>query len=620
MSARLCLLFLAGILPLLPSPLVAQATPVSEVIEIPSWPSPEGEPYFLYSPTAIPLAKGGFALGLGGWAFVEQDWWDRYSACGALLLGPQGEIGELYELDDGRGLRDWEPWPPSLAPRPDGGFRAVWSVSSYGAIPLFLDGEAIVPDVEGICTAWPQIAANPAGRFAVTWLEDDCRWDRWERPGALVLQVFNAAGRPGPQIRLELQASYRETGHPQIGIDRNGRIVVIWREGTTLRGQRFSREGLSLGPRMILAEAVAGESGFLGMTAAGSFLVAWNTFSPLLGWETRLQWWSSGGRPEVPGLEIPGSPLVALASDHHGNLALLRKSDSDELLLDLLNRDLVRQGTTISVGTSPDDHSGLNNALALSDTGRLLTVWSFGYRARVWQARHEADACVWRDGTFLCDTANDGDTAEKQIALTDGLTAPLPFLADWNGDGRADPCVFGNGRFGCDTAHNGGYAEDWSPPISTAGDKPLLGDLNGDGKADPCVRRGAAVLCDLARDGGSKDLRIVFGTDGDKVLLGDPNGDGKDDPCLLRAGHLLCDTAHNGGLAELRLDLRPLAAQGTTLFGDVNGDGRDEACRFTGERFVCGVYPVSGGVPVERIEIVFGKPGDIPLLGDLDAF
>ena len=56
------------------------------------------------------------------------------------------------------------------------------------------------------------------------------------------------------------------------------------------------------------------------------------------------------------------------------------------------------------------------------------------------------------------------------------------------------------------------------------------------------------------------------------------------------------------------------------LFGDVNGDGRDEACRFTGDRFVCGVYAVSGGVPTDTIEIVFGQPGDIPLLGDLDAF
>jgi hypothetical protein len=52
----------------------------------------------------------------------------------------------------------------------------------------------------------------------------------------------------------------------------------------------------------------------------------------------------------------------------------------------------------------------------------------------------------------------------------------------------------------------------------------------------------------------------------------------------------------------------------------VNGDGRDEACLWHQGRLECGVFPAEGGLPLDRVERWFGQVGDVPLLGDLDAF
>lgn len=242
---------------------------------------------------------------------------------------------------------------------------------------------------------------------------------------------------------------------------------------------------------------------------------------------------------------------------------------------------------------------------------------------QVWQALRDADSCVRRGGQFLCDTAGDGGAPEEAMAFGSGDPREIPFLADWDGDGRTDPCLYRGRQFFCDTAHDGGLAEARTLDVGLPGDVPLLGDLDGDGRADPCVRRGVAFLCDRARDGGSKDLKIPFGLRSDLPLLGDPDGDGRDDPCVYRGGLFLCDTGHDGIAAELRLDLGSAlsaSALQAPLLGDVDGDGRDEACLWSSGHLICGVFGPRGGRPLRLLERAFGTRGDIPLLGDLDAF
>jgi hypothetical protein len=198
---------------------------------------------------------------------------------------------------------------------------------------------------------------------------------------------------------------------------------------------------------------------------------------------------------------------------------------------------------------------------------------------------------------------------------------PPPLLADVDGDGRDDLCVPRSGSLLCDTAHDGGAAETKTSPFGLPGDVPLAGDLDGDGRDDACVRRGNRVLCDSKHDGGGPDLVRAFGRPGEPALLGDPDGDGFDDVCVVRDRRFLCDTGGDGGAAEWVLSLREElpAGEWTPLLGDDDGDGRDEACLAGGGRLICFARDPQGR-PSRRLDRSWGEPGDVPLLGDVDAF
>ncbi len=104
----------------------------------------------------------------------------------------------------------------------------------------------------------------------------------------------------------------------------------------------------------------------------------------------------------------------------------------------------------------PFDEWNRSASLALADSGRLLVAWTGPKQtispevdirpllAQVWQARHNADPCIVRDGRFLCDTAGDGGAAEASIAF--GQPGDIPLLGDWDGDSRADTCVYRAGH------------------------------------------------------------------------------------------------------------------------------------------------------------------------------
>jgi hypothetical protein len=632
-SLRLCLL-LTGTLSLLPLGLDAQPMPGNKKL---AFCSPDDFDGYWRCNAGVPaaLADGSFAISSYGIGIYQGRY--RISFAQVDIFTASGKRQGGMGLDFSRQGNSSYPGVPDVARDGAGGVVAAWHHVArartdvyirWSSAPSQSEPTLVSESRKGLCNTAPSLASNDAGRVVVAWFESACGATvftsigvRAFGPDRLPVTPVLHIGPSDPAARLE---------EPEVGIDSTGRFLVVWTERTAtppaaiLRGQRFDRDGHVLGPSFDFG--TEGSPAVYAILPGGEVAVVWTlTLPDPAGDVAWLQRQSGEGEPVGPaqvdlGLAVGASP-VAITSDFRNNLALLWR-DGSSMRARLFNRDLVPQGAPFDLGLLPP----LSMGIALSDAGSLLEVHTVfedtsdrHVAGRLRRVRHEADACVRRGDLFLCDTANDGFAAEANIAFGNGSAQETPFLADWDGDGRADPCLYRSGRFFCDTGHDGGPALR-SPVVGTTGDLPLLGDLNGDRRADPCVRRGAAVLCDLARDGGSKDLRIVFGSLGDKVLLGDPNGDGKDDPCLLRAGRLLCDTAHDGGLAELKLDLRPLHAEGPTLFGDVNGDGRDEACRFTGDRFVCGVYPAKGGVPLQTIEIIFGQPGDIPVLGELDAF
>jgi len=343
-----------------------------------------------------------------------------------------------------------------------------------------------------------------------------------------------------------------------------------------------------------------------------------------------LQWFTREGSPSSLPREISlGATPLSIALDRNGNIALL-SDEGPGARLRLFNHDLVPQGAPRDFSL---DERNRTASVALADSGRLVVAWTgpsledvwsslyvYPLLAQVWQARHNADPCVVRDGRFLCDTAGDGGAAEAVIAF--GQPGDIPLLGDWDGDGRADPCVYRAGRFLCDTAHDGGAPEARTPRLGIPGDVPLLADVDGDGRADACLRRGLSFLCDLDRN-GTLETRIDFGKPSDAPHLADVNGDHRADPCVERSGLYLFDTAHNGGAAEIIFDLNPALAgvgSGVALLGDVDGDGRADPCLWSDGRLICGFFSRQGGVPTSILDLRFGQTGDVPVLGDLDAF
>jgi hypothetical protein len=647
--AFLPVLLLAAAVAAAPFGLAAQAVPVGEPFTVCSPPSFTGPGYQLCNyPDAAALASGRLAL---AWARDFGPTWDYSLAemdTRVSIYAPSGERVAGTGLASGRPLFDYFPYQPVVAPAGAGGYVGAWILGLYAQSQVRVqrfgpDDEPLTDEIaageprEGLCSRSPAVDGNARGQFVVAWEDyEDCGDE-----AAISVQAFGAAGVPrSPRISISPDGE-ADVSAPTVGIDPVGRFVVLWRERsretgfTVLRGQRFGRDGrlLGIGFTVPLAEAVS-------ILPDGGFVVAWRV--PEVS-ELRLWRFAPDGQPASLIMSASWDPtavVLDLATDSVGNVAVLaHHATTQEIRAHLFNRSLIPQEGPIRIAPV---HSSLPTpwwnigTLALSDAGGLLIAWNgprtitdngfewVPLQSRVWRVLRDDDVCLRRRGLFLCDTAGSGARFEAIHLGTGGEPA---MLADWDGDGRDDPCVYRRGRFLCKTDHEsspGARALEFSPRIGQPGDQPFLGDLTGDGRADPCVRRGSVLLCDWRRIGNPESLRIDFGLPGDTFLLGDPDGDGRDDPCLFRDGRFLCDTAHDGGDAEVELDMITTwtTLGGTPLLGDVNGDGRDEACLWHQGRLECGVFSAEGGLPLELIERTSGPwlPGDVPLLGDLDAF
>lgn len=643
--ASLPALLLAAAVAAAPFGLAAQAVPVGNPITLcaPGFAGPGR--YLCNYPDAAALADGRLAL---AWALELDSTLDpllSWMSTHVHVFAPTGELVADTALASGQSIADNFPFQPVVAPAGAGGYVAAWTlglfgesqvrVRRFGADDAPLTGEIAVGEPrEGLCSGSPSVDGNARGQFVVAW-ED---YEGCGLEAAISVQAFGAAGVPrSPRISI-VPDGEADVSEPTVGIDPIGRFVVLWRERsretgfTTLRGQRFDRDGRLLGTGFTVPQVEA-----VSTLPDGGFVVAWRV--PELS-VLRLWRFAPDGQPASLIMSASWDPtavVLDLATDSAGNVAVLANhTTAQEIRAHLFNRSLIPQEGSIRIAPiyRPEHSLWTIGTLALSDAGGLLIAWN-GPRtllddgvewvplyARVWRVLRDDDACIRRDGLFLCDTSGSGFRFEEPIFIGTGRDPAV--MADWDGDGRDDPCVYRHGRFLCKTDHlssPGARVLEFSPRIGQPGDQPFLGDLTGDGRADPCVRRRSLLLCDGLRK-GRPTLRIDFGLPGDTFLLGDPNGDGRDDPCLFRDGRFLCDTAHDGGAAEVELDMITTwtGRGGTPLLGDVNGDGRDEACLWNAGRMECGVFAAEGGLPLERIHRTFGEAGDVPLLGDLDAF
>jgi hypothetical protein len=311
--------------------------------------------------------------------------------------------------------------------------------------------------------------------------------------------------------------------------------------------------------------------------------------------------------------------------DARGNFVVAwqvgRTSDDPyELRARVFNRDGVPQGeeTVVASPYLSQYFSGLPPSVALSDAGTFLAAWTVdfvpatedrpGIEGRAFALLRDDDRCVWRDGSFLCDTAYDGSFHQQ---LDFGRAGDRPLLADFDGDGIDNPCVRRGNTFRC--ARPG--RSDLVLRFGRTAHTPLAGDLDGDGDDDPCVRRGRAFLCDTAHNGGAPEVNIALGTASDEPVLGDVDGDGDDDPCIWSAiaEAFLCDVTHHG-TPILNYPANPQPGD-RPLLGDLDGDGRADFCFARGETLLCDLDRV--GVLTE--ETLATEAGDFLVLGNVDG-
>jgi len=91
-----------------------------------------------------------------------------------------------------------------------------------------------------------------------------------------------------------------------------------------------------------------------------------------------------------------------------------------------------------------------------------------------------------------------------------------------------------------------------------------------------------------------------------------------DAPCVFEAGAFSCDLRRDGGAAEVSYAFGGRPGD-VPLLGDLDGDGRDEPCVYRGPRFLCDPARDGGSAGAS---VLFGSgvaAGDVPLLGDLDG-
>ena len=626
---------------LLPGALAAQPRPLSGVFQI-SQPFTPADPDLrrsLFEPTATALSTGGFAV---AWASLDLlGFATQSSGVDGRLVSFAGQPGADFRGDHSTDTT-FGSGCPALAATADGGFRLAHLelvepnsiVETWGFGP----GATPVAQFHNVGNAGdtdddqcPSIATGASGRWVVGWPRT--------HPGGTTstvffVRAFDPAGPPlAPPLALDTALpDFFTDVPPAVGIDRLGRLLAIWRGGSTpgLFARRFAADGTPLGAPFPIVTSYA-DGPFLAMAPDGGFTVIYTKPAPAgkphaLVLRRFAADDSPVGTPVSPGEIAPvpvgtsaGFPNVS--ADRYGNFALSWLDAAGHNQVRIFDRSLAAHGGFSPALPPPDPFTLAEpSAVALADSGRLLVAWVDGSRMRgqLWQALREASLCVYRGNQFLCDAAAGG---QASFAFGFGLGPPAdaPLLADVDGDGRADPCVHRGNRFLCDTARDGGTAE-VRIAFGQPGDTPLLGDVDGDGRADACVHRGNRFLCDTAHNGGNPEVTIAFGLAGDVALLGDVDGDRRADPCVYRGGLFLCDTAHDGVLAEVRLDLRPALGgrtDGVPLLGDVDGDGRADACLLRDGTLTCGLFAKTGGTPqlVVTQPAPYVQPGDVPLLG-----
>lgn len=247
--------------------------------------------------------------------------------------------------------------------------------------------------------------------------------------------------------------------------------------------------------------------------------------------------------------------------------------------------------------------------------------------------RRADDFIIYRpgsDGNWYAKAGPSGATYVSYDIAHGGHPGDVPLLGDFNHDGKDDFVIYRSGQWyvknGPDGSNFIGPGPNGLSHGGHDGDIPLVGDIDGNGIDDYIIYRpsdghwytksgpdGSAYISDVAHGGHPGDIPLV----------GDFNGDGKDDFVIYRNGQWFVKAGPSGTSFIAYGVNHGGHPDDIPLVGDFNGDGIDDYVIYRasegkwyvkagpdGTRFIgAGPNGLSHG----------GKPGDIPLVGDIDG-
>jgi hypothetical protein len=551
--------------------------------------------------------------------------------------------------------------PVAVFPQPSRGWRLFWGEVEGESFRLVLQdysasgverGERIVVRVPDQNFAITGAAVTSTGQIILTWLTNQ------DYPLYEIKAI--AFSRLGAQLWDEITVASDSAGtlYPgDVGVDRLGGVVLTWtgecgppgQAQCDVFAQRLSYSGDKLGDPIRVNTETQGlqEAANVAVAPDGSFLVVWHSapgypedrLTNLFGQRFSAGGDRLGGEFQINSTVGPTQWSPQASSDPSGNYLVVwprLHPENGFYGWDIRGRLFRPDGRPVAREFQINSRNTFNEfpepKAAFGGNGTFVVVWNaddgdfdgvFGQR---FAASPGDEACVVRDGRFLCDTGHSGREAELELSLTpeDG---DRELLGDVDGDGRDDPCAANHGRFRCDLDHRGAEAvevDDLSA-LWAEGDQPLLGDVDGDGRADACLRHGDLLACDTAHDGGDAEWTVRFGPPGREVMLGDVDGDGRAEPCVWWGGWFRCDTGHDGGTAETRIAFGEAGDE--PLLGDADGDGRDDPCVFRPGIIRSDRAPDARAIFCDTAHdggeaewvLAIGAAGDRPLFGNLDG-
>ncbi len=256
----------------------------------------------------------------------------------------------------------------------------------------------------------------------------------------------------------------------------------------------------------------------------------------------------------------------------------------------------------------------------------------------------------------------EGQPLEGVRSIVVGVSAGIPVVGDFDGDGQDEAAIYIDGEWLVDLNGNGRWdSGDLWLLLGSSKDRPVVGDWDGDGKQDvgifgpewqrdpQVIRRDAGLpgLSNRSERGhknlpptegeaavGKRFLRNTakgkmhadvidhvfrYGVDSDVPLVGDWNGDAIDTIAVFRGGVWQLDADGDGRWSKA--DVTAVFGQpgDIPVVGDWNGDGIDELAVVRGDVWI---IDTDGDRRLTAADLQLRIPRDqnqVPVMGDWDG-